>query len=139
VFTRDDIVKSARSYIGTKFRLYGRERTGVDCVGLLYCVGHDLGINIKDNRDYTTNPEPRKIQAVLEAYTRPAPAGVPRNGQVLKLRQHIFPMHLGFLVVENGRLSVINANMHLKRVVEDPWESWQHLVREHRDVSGVKG
>lgn len=139
MFTRDDIIKSARSYLGTKFRLYGRSRTGVDCVGLLYCVGHDLGINIADDRDYTTNPEPHKIQKVLEAYTYKAPVNVPRSGQVLKLRQHVFPMHLGFLVVEHGRLSVINANMHLKRVVEDPWENWERLVMEHREVNGVLG
>lgn len=138
-FTREDIVRVARSYIGTKFRMYGRDRTGVDCVGLLYCVGTDLGVKAENFTDYKTSPEPVKLQRMLETYTYPTATTPPRNGQVLKLRQMVFPMHVGILVVENGRLSVINANIKSKQVVEDSFEVWESLILEHREITGVTG
>jgi len=138
VITREQVIATARSYIGVRFRLHGRDRNGLDCVGLLYRVGTDLGFNLEDDTDYNRRPQVEKINNMLAKYTRPAPRTPPRNGQVLKLRQHMFPMHLGFLVVENGRLSVINANLHKKAVVEDTYDMWHDLVMEHRDVMGVR-
>lgn len=137
MFTRQQVVDAARSYIGVNFRMYGRDRTGLDCVGLLYCVGKDLGIEGHHDTDYSRQPEPAKLQAMLDQYTRPAKANPPRSGRVLKLRQMIFPMHIGILVVENGRLSVINANVKRHKVVEDSWEVWKNLVMEYRDIKGV--
>lgn len=137
--TRSEIIKVARSYLGVKFRMYGRDRTGVDCVGLLYCIGNELGVNVGDYKDYTRGPEPEKLQAALEAYTYPAPMNPPLNGQVLKLRQMIFPMHLGILVVENGQRTVINANIKKKQVVEESFDNWRNLILEHRDIKGVYG
>ncbi len=136
-FTRNDIIRVARSYIGTPFRLYGRERTGVDCVGLLYCLGKDLGIEVDNYTNYKATPEPAKLQLMLDAYTYPTTINPPRNGQILKLRQLVFPMHVGVLVVEGQRLSVINANVKAKRVIEEPYSTWKDLVLEHREIFGV--
>lgn len=137
MFTRQQVVDAARSYIGVNFRMYGRDRTGVDCVGLLYCIGKDLGVQGWDMTDYSRQPEPAKLQAMLDAFTVKVPANPPRTGRVVKLRQMIFPMHVGILVVEGGRLSVINANVKRKKVVEDSWEVWKNLVMEYRDIKGV--
>lgn len=137
MFTRQKVVDVARSYVGVSFRLYGRDRTGVDCVGLLYCIGKDLGIEAANDTNYSIQPEPAKLQKMLDAYTMPVPMNPPRTGRVLKLRQMLFPMHIGILVVEHGRLSVINANVKKRRVVEDGWEEWQNLVMEYRDIKGV--
>lgn len=139
MYTRQDVIASARSYIGTKFKLYGREpHHGLDCVGLLYRVGTDLGIPLKDSLDYSRKPEAAKIEAALQQYTRAVTSPVPRNGQVLKIRQFMFPMHLGFLCVENGRMTVINANSKKGAVVEDPFKEWASLILEHREIIGVR-
>lgn len=138
-FNRDDIVRVARSYMNVPFRMYGRDRTGVDCIGLLYCIGTELGIEVEDYTDYKNTPEPAKLQKFLEYYTRTTVSKPPRNGQVLKLRQLVFPMHVGILVVDKNRFSVINANIKRKCVVEDSFDTWKSLVLEHREIKGVVG
>lgn len=45
---RSDVVRAARSYIGTPFHHQGRSRVGMDCAGLVICVARDLGIVPKD-------------------------------------------------------------------------------------------
>ena len=45
MLTGNDVVIEARTWIGTPFKHQGRlKHLGVDCVGLIYCVGRDLGI-----------------------------------------------------------------------------------------------
>lgn len=138
-FTREQVVNAARTYLGVKFRMYGRDRTGLDCVGLLYCVASDLGFSPENFTDYTTAPESVKLQKMLDKYTYAVGHNPPRTGQVLKLRQYIFPMHVGILVVDGARLSVINANMSRKKVVEDTFQDWEKLVMEHRELKGIEG
>lgn len=135
--TRKEFVEAARSYVGVKFRMYGRDRTGLDCVGLLFAAASDVGIKAKDFRDYSRNPEVKKLQDMLEAYTRPVATKHPVHGYVVKLRQLLFPMHVGILAVEKGVVSVINANIKKKYVVEDSWDDWKDLVLELRIPYGM--
>src|SRR5690606_263123 len=68
-FTREQVINSARTYLGVKFRMYGRDRTGVDCVGLLYCVARDMGCEPENFTNYTNAPESVKLQKMLDTYT----------------------------------------------------------------------
>lgn len=139
MFTRKDIIESARSYVGVKFRMHGRDRTGLDCVGLLFCIGKDVGIEAINDTDYGGTPVPNKFGEMLERYTHLVSPSPPRSGQVLKLRQLMWPMHIGILAVDKNRMTVINANMKKKKVTEDTFNEWQNLVMEHRDINGVRG
>ena|SRR5688500_6080307 len=47
-------VESARSYVGVPFYHAGRDRNGIDCIGLIACVARDLGYSFKDNRNYSS-------------------------------------------------------------------------------------
>lgn len=135
--TRKEVIDQARKYLGVKFKLHGRDARGMDCVGLLYRVGIDLGFKLEDDREYNFEPQVKKINRVLDAYTMPAPTTTPRHGQVVKLRQNRFPMHLGFISVEGPRITVLNANFKKGGVCEDPWLEWEPLVMEYREVVGV--
>jgi cell wall-associated NlpC family hydrolase len=57
----DDIVKEARSWIGTRFLHQGRSRFGVDCVGLVICVVQALDPEWKgaDNAPTTYTRRPK--------------------------------------------------------------------------------
>jgi hypothetical protein len=135
---RSDIVATARSYIGVKFRLHGRDRTGLDCVGLVFRVLKDHGIELPDFTDYTRNIESAKLTEVIEANSTLAPSGVIRHGQLLKIRQFVFPMHTAFLAIEKGRMTVIHANVKRQQVVEQEFSLWKDLVMEYREINGVR-
>jgi len=47
-----EFVEAARSYLGVPFRHLGRNRNGLDCVGLVLCAAHDVGL--LGGIDYTT-------------------------------------------------------------------------------------
>lgn len=138
MITRNDVVSAARSYLGVKFRLHGRDRTGLDCVGLLYRVLSDLGMKIPDDTDYDRHPNVEKLQRTLDAYSVRAMSSIPCNGQVLKIRQFIFPMHVAILAVDQGRATIIHANVKRQKVVEQSLADWVDLIIEHRDINGVR-
>ena len=51
---RSRIVATAREYLLTPFHHQGRKKgVGIDCVGLIACVGHELGILDYDCTDYS--------------------------------------------------------------------------------------
>lgn len=138
--TRDHIVATARSYLNVPFRMRGRNRQGLDCVGLLYCTLTDLGMEIEDIQDYTSDPQAAKINYVLDRYTDPASIKELRQGQIVKLRQSVLPMHLGILSRDQatGRMNVINANLKNRKVVEqDLINEWASMVLAVREIKGI--
>ncbi len=138
-FTRQDVVDTARSYVGTRFARSGRDRNkGIDCVGLLTLVGWDLGLDIKDIRDYTFEPKPGVFLQTIRSQSDPAPRNEMRPGQIVLLRQSIFPMHCGILGRNDRGLTVINANLHERKVVEQPVAEWRNEIIELRDYQGLE-
>lgn len=66
----DRIVKQARYYVELQVPFYhcGRNRYGMDCVGLLAVVAHDLGITDYDDTGYQPDPPAEELTRVLEAH-----------------------------------------------------------------------
>ncbi len=42
MITGEQIVAAARGYVGTPFKLYGRDKNGIDCLGLIVCVAREV-------------------------------------------------------------------------------------------------
>jgi len=59
------IVEVARTWLGVPFRHQGRNRLGVDCGGLLICVGEEAGINVIHPDVYSMSPDPKLIEVAL--------------------------------------------------------------------------
>lgn len=136
--TRQAIVDKARNYLGTRFHLHGRQKgIGMDCVGLLICTAWDLGYEFKDDLTYTRDVGVSGFEEIVYKYSIPAVDTVPRNGQVLILRQSIFPMHTGILTLDKGKPMVINANMKKRTVVEDDFQDWARFLMKQREYPGV--
>jgi cell wall-associated NlpC family hydrolase len=66
-YTRQQILDAASKFLGLPFVHQGRSaETGVDCVGLLVLIGHEIGYpEIKDVEGYRRIPRPEVIRGVL--------------------------------------------------------------------------
>jgi hypothetical protein len=65
MFDRAAIVRAAKSYLGVRFRHQGRDRTGLDCVGLVVRVCNDLGMAVTDTLDYKRAPDAAVFRRIL--------------------------------------------------------------------------
>ena len=64
--TRQQIVDAALSMRGLRFRHQGRDRNGIDCVGLLYLVLTEVGYpNIIDYEGYRKSPPASLVYDIL--------------------------------------------------------------------------
>jgi cell wall-associated NlpC family hydrolase len=138
--TREQIVTAARSYVGVRFAKSGRDRNrGVDCVGLLTLVGRDLGLDIQDMVDYNFEPKPDTFLNMIRSQTDSVPTNGLKAGNIVLLRQSIYPMHCGIIGRTSTGMTVINANLHARSVVEQPIADWRDEIIELRDYRGIIG
>lgn len=135
---RLDIVRAARSYIGTYFKKGGRDRQGIDCVGLLILVGGELGIELNDTTAYSFDPNAPLMSKFVFAQSIRRPFSPLQNGYIAILKQSIFPMHTGIIALDSGRPTIINANARSKKVIEQPLTEWEKDLIEVRDYKGVE-
>jgi NlpC/P60 family putative phage cell wall peptidase len=114
----DEIVREARSYLGTPFRHQGRLRgVGVDCVGLVVGVGGALGLLDHDNATYPRQPDGETLLAELRGHLDEVPLADASLGDVLVfwfLRRRRWPQHVGIA----SACGIIHTHAHVGRVVE---------------------
>lgn len=136
-FTRQQIVEAAREYISVRFKKGGRDKGGMDCVGVLVCVGRDLGEDIEDLDHYTFDFKPDLFRQHIRKQSLPGSKGALKPGQIVLLKDRFFPFHCGIIGKLNNKLTIINANMKKRAVVEQPMTDWLHGLSETRDYKGV--
>lgn len=122
------LARAAASFTGVPFRLYGRSREGVDCVGLLLCSLAQCGRTPPAPRGYglrNLHPD-RHFSCLAEAGFAPLPAGVDRSpGDVLVVTPGPAQQHL---LIALDAESYIHAHAGLRRVVVSPGPvMWQLL------------
>lgn len=120
------IAARARQLVGAPFRLQGRSRDGVDCIGV---VVHALGLPVDAApRDYSLRyGEFGEIAAGLGALGfRACREGAEAPGDVLVFRPGPEQLHLGISTGEG----FVHADAGLRRVVERPFPApWPVLAR----------
>lgn len=131
---RKELVKEARTWLGTKFKKGGRDRTGVDCIGLLIGVGRKFQFDIKDTIEYSFSPEPAMFQHMVYDQTIHRDMNDVMEGSIVILRQSIFPMHTGIIAKHAyGGWSIINANLKERKVIEQSISVWADMIIGLRD------
>lgn len=112
--TRDEIVIAARSWVGTPYRDLGRDRHGMDCVGLIVTVYTGLGLINYQVPTYSRAPDGSFLNHFfLAGFTRINPAErLP--GDVVAFKLFDYACHCG-IVTPRG---VIHAYSEQKGVVE---------------------
>lgn len=136
--TREEIYTEAREYLGVPWRHRGRTHTGVDCIGLVCCVGDKFEIPYEDIDGYSRNPDGRFVEHILKFMTY-------RNPQVLEpgcavvIRDAHQPCHIGIIGLKYGRQTLIHASIAKRKVVEEEWDAyWQSRFRCALDFPGVE-
>jgi hypothetical protein len=112
---RPDYGKRARALVGTQFRPQGRDRSGLDCVGLLMAT---YGIPVdRVRRNYRVKGDHRReAEQVLAQHFRRVPPGQALSGDALLFQIARDQLHFG-VWTDAG---FVHAHAGLKRVVETP-------------------
>ena len=109
----------ARNFVGSRFRLHGREaETGLDCIGLVIAAYRQAGVEIAP----TFNDYPLRgmsLPDIISTFTASGLTfrqGVPRIGDIALIDCGHGQDHVALL----GPDSHIHAHAGLRRVVETP-------------------
>lgn len=117
-----DIVREARSWKQVKWKHQGRSRLGVDCLGLVICVGEKLGLAgaEHDERNYQRYPNGADLLRAFSQHLdrRPLPDAEP--GDVIVFRDGVNPCHVAIVGERNGGLTIIHGRADRRAVVEEP-------------------
>ena len=98
MLTADSFIAAARTYIGVPWQHQGRSRHGIDCVGLLVCVAHDLGIPVDDGGpNYEREPRAHDLARLLRRHCESMPDM--RRGYIVLMGRP--STHVGFLTQGN--------------------------------------
>lgn len=129
VVTPEQVIACARSYLGVRWQHQGRSRAGIDCLGLLICVAHDLALTEFDVTGYGVHPN-GDLSAGLHAQCIVQPAGtLPAPGLVAEMRFGSEPQHVALVVPYfAGGMGLLHAlSQYPRKVVEhrldDTWRS----------------
>jgi len=123
--TRADIVRVARTYIGTPFHHMARvPGVGMDCSGLLICAGRELHLvpTSFDVPAYTPTPDGHSMIEWCDANMTRITQEAMQPGDAILLNVDLHPQHLGILGdYIHGGLSIIHAANNAKppRVIEN--------------------
>lgn len=116
------IVDKAREYLNTPFHHQGRVKgVGVDCVGLVICVGKELGYASSDFNytGYSRMPDGRVLSEQLGMHLKLIEREEMQPGDVVCVAFDIYPQHVGIIGdYRHGGLSIIHAAGKHKKVIE---------------------
>ena len=127
MFNREDIIKEAKSWIGTNFRYQGRVKKnqnnngGVDCLGLIFGVCDKLGykynnrlLSSYDNIVYDKNPNYSILMDKFSKFFIPKDKKNINKGDILLVNVSQNQFHLMFYNCK----TVIHASAVGRKVVE---------------------
>lgn len=115
-----DIVAAARRMVGTRWRHQGRQPgLGLDCVGLVVCVGKELGLLEFDTLAYAREAAPEGFVRYFREHGREIPPERLHEGAVLAFREDKYPCHAGIVARGTRGPTLIHAYALRRRVVEE--------------------
>jgi cell wall-associated NlpC family hydrolase len=130
-YSGEEVLALTRTYVGTPWKHRGRTRSGIDCVGLLISVGKELGLH-----DYPDDVGYRRlstgsdlIKPFVEHCDRIPDLNKLRSGDILIMRDTLFPQHVVMVADDSGRLSIVHATVHRGAVVEESFtDDWRRKI-----------
>jgi cell wall-associated NlpC family hydrolase len=127
---RRDIVASARSWVGVPYRHLGRDRSGVDCAGLIMNVAKDFAIVPEAPAAYSNQPKGQTllVPADKQMWKITRDRIIPGDIVVLWAWTPSEPQHFGVIGDSPHGVTLIHAFSKFKAVTE---QSWNRFWNEH--------
>ena len=123
-----DIEYIARQYVGVPFKHQGRTIHGLDCVGLIIRIAHDLGISDFDYLNYGRDPKPEVMRKYLRSLLDRVGIAKQEPGDILYMSFLKHPQHLAIYTSND---TIIHAAYIFKKVVEQRFDTyWKQRVTE---------
>jgi hypothetical protein len=121
---RQKIVDQAKTWLDVKYRNKGRDRVhGVDCIGLIIKVAHEIGISDFDTTNYPDRPIPRDLVTGMRGHLASIRLASLGNGDVALFRGPLVPCHTGIVEVdETGQKWVIHSYAPARKVIRSRLE-----------------
>lgn len=148
--TRQQVIEKAREYVGTKFADKGRRAgQGLDCVGLVLCVCHDLGLADKNGKpltrtlydDYSSQPAGNFVHLTCHQHLIAKGLTAMRAGDVVTMALPSAPCHVGIVGADNaGNLTLIHSyDGGARKCVEHLIDhSWRRRIVGCFQIPGVE-
>lgn len=133
------VQETARQYIGTRWQHQGRIKgVGIDCIGLIICVAHDLRLSDFDSSNYSRQPVGSRLRNTMAEEMDVVQRADMAPGDVVLMRFNGEPQHVGIVSDIGGRLGLIHAFAQRRMVVEhgldDLWASRIVAVYRFKEV-----
>lgn len=125
----DKIISVARGLIGTQYRHMGRDRTGIDCLGVAIYVAKALGMDVPPTGDYSRNPSGRRMMLAFREHAIPIRVSEAEPGDFLHMAFQQLPQHVA-IITESDPMTIVHADSVVGRVVEHPLSAtWRARIR----------
>lgn len=124
----EQVVEEARKWLGVPWKHQGRDRSGLDCGGLIVVIARAFEISDYDIRGYRRNP-PGLLDFLKhfdENMTRVS--NVHRAGLVAIFRHSRTVIHCGVFSEKRGVPHVVEARAESRKVVETPFDRNQRAL-----------
>lgn len=131
--TAQDMVETARTFLGTRWKHQGREPgRNLDCVGLIIKAAHIRGLTDFDYTNYSREPNYNELVRHFEEHMDPVlPKRAIRIGDAMVFRQSKYPCHCGMVGEKNGKHTLIHAYALYRKVIEEYIEADPELLQLH--------
>jgi NlpC/P60 family putative phage cell wall peptidase len=131
-----DVVRSARSWLGTPYHHQGRLKgVGVDCAGLVIGVAHELGLSEFDLTGYAPRPDGDSLMRLCQEQMVPVTVEQLATGDVLLFKFEAHACHLGFLTsCATDAPALIHSYLPRRKVVEHGLDEvwWRQVAGLYR-------
>lgn len=124
---RDDIITAARTYIGTPFEWHQRLKgCGIDCPGLVICVGREVGVLAPDFDYQNYGNYPRNVIDLMGTYADVIALADLQPGDMAVFKLRVDPTHIAFLSNFGDHQGLIHASLKngvVEHIFDLPWQS----------------
>lgn len=133
MITTSDIVACARMRVGKPFAHQGRGEQGLDCLGLLLDIAHELRLPLRngaaipnDIPTYGARPDALLLKARLDEVLEPVMVDALHPADIVLLKVDGSPRHLAILsdYPMHGELGMIHAYAPARQVIEHRYDAY---------------